>query len=628
MNFNLLNNFFRKIANILRFLSFLTLGLLPLFITIDVLARFFNIVLIGAVEVETNLLLITSYCLLAFLQLDNRQMVIDFVYEKISPFFQNTADIIVHFLSFNILSLLAFQSFKSYLDSRGFLSDELRLPINIYYFFPFLGLSLAACISFFQFLSTFLIHYIEKHFKSIFFALFISVLILSFPFLYRFFSLDLSYYILGGIIFLLLFFLLFCKMPIAFAMCLVGAIGLIIARSPFAAMNYLGNTPYSAVAQNAFVALPMFTLMGALILYSGISKELFNCANTWIGKTSGGLGIASIAGCSVFASISGDSMSTAVTMGSVALPEMQKLNYDPKLATGVLAAGGTLGILIPPSAAFIIYGIVTETSISRLFIAGILPGFLLAFLFMLYVYYVAKKYPHRAPQGRIYTFSEKIRSLRGILPIFLLLILVLGGIMGGFFSPTEGGGVGVMGAFIYALLKRKVSLQNLFSSLEQAAVLTAKLMSIMVGVALLSYFFATTRLPFLLADFITSLPIHRFFILAIVIFMLIALGCMMNLIPMLTLIMPALFPSIIGLGFDPIWFGVICVIVIEMGQITPPVGLVVFALAGIDKNIPITDIFKGILPFFIIMLFAVFLLCIFPSIATFLPDLLLGESWF
>ncbi len=614
-----------KFAKAIQIPSVLAMCVMPFVICIDVVMRLFNMAILGALEVQNTLLVINAFSVIAFLQLSQTHMGIDLIYENFNSFFKRTADVMVSTLSFGILCLLTYQAFKTFNGKAGFLSDELQINAQLYYILPVLGLGLATIMCCFTMIKDIWLCLLNKKFLPIIIGIAITCLLIYFPFWFKAQDFDISYFALGGIIFLIMFFLLFCKMPIGWVMCTVGTIGLIIvSRSIFAAMAYVGSTPYAAVAQNNFVALPMFVLMGTLILYSGISQDLFDCANKWIGHKPGGLGMATIAGCTGFAAVSGDSMSTAVTMGSVALPEMKKLNYDPALSTGALAAGGTLGILIPPSSGFIIYGIVTETSIGRLFLAGIIPGLLLASLFMLYIYYIAKTDPDRAPSGTRYSYPERIKSLTGILPMLGLFVLVLGGIIFGIFSPTEGGGVGAMGAFLFALAKGKANPQNVFVALRSAGMLSAKLMCIMIGVGILGYFFAATRLPFVIADWLTSLPLNRYFIFAIIVGVFIVLGCVMNVIPMLTLILPSLFPSVIALGFDPVWFGVISVMVMEMGQITPPVGVVVFALAGVASDVPMATIFKGIIPFLLMIVVGVVIVTIFPELATWLPNTVIG----
>jgi tripartite ATP-independent transporter DctM subunit len=300
---------------------------------------------------------------------------------------------------------------------------------------------------------------------------------------------------------------------------------------------------------------------------------------------------------------------------------MEKKKYSPSLATGSLAAGGTLGILIPPSVGFIFYAIVTEESVGKLFIAGIFPGLLLAGLFMLCIYFMAKYKPDLAPRGESTSLREKLISLRGIIPMLLLFVLILGGILGGVFSPTEGGGIGAVGAFVYALCRKRISRKNLMLAMRETAKLTTKLLMILIGVAILSYFLAATRLPFILADVVTGLDVGRYTIFAAILLLFIVLGCLMNVIPMILLTLPAIYPSIVALGFDPIWFGVITVIVMEMGQITPPIGVNVFALSSVAKGVPMETIFKGVFPFFACMVVCVVILTFFPQIALFLPGL-------
>jgi tripartite ATP-independent transporter DctM subunit len=361
--------------------------------------------------------------------------------------------------------------------------------------------------------------------------------------------------------------------------------------------------------------------MGTLAFQAGISQDLFKAANKWLGHLPGGLAMSAVAGCAGFAAVCGDSLATAATMGTVSLPEMRKMKYAPSLACGSLAAGGTLGILIPPSVGFIFYAIVTEESIGKLFIAGLMPGVLMATLFILCLYFIAKLKPELAPRGEAATLRDKIISLKGVIGMLALFVLILGGILAGIFSPTEGGGIGVVGAFVFALLRRKLTWGKLMSAFKESVLITCKLLTILIGVGILGYFLALSRLPFELADLVTSIAVNRYVIFAAVIGLFIILGCLMNVIPMILLTLPAIFPTITALGFDPIWFGVITVIVMEMGQITPPIGVNVFILSSVAKDVPMEKIFKGIIPFFLCMVVCVLILILFPQIALFLPGL-------
>ena len=468
---------------------------------------------------------------------------------------------------------------------------------------------------------------VNGHPISVILAIALAAAIIYLPFWYRESDYEVSNLVLGLIAFGLLFFFLLLKLPICWTMCTIGALGSIaIYRTVPAALAVIGSCPYSNTASYSLVALPLFVLMGCMILYSGISVDLFNSANKWIGHLPGGLGMAGVVGCTGFAAVCGDSLATAVTMGSVSLPEMRRLNYDPALATGALASGGTLGILIPPSAGFIIYGIVTEVSIGRLFMAGIVPGLMLSGMFMLYIYLTAIRHPEKAPRGPQFTLAEKIRSSMGLVPIIVLFIFVLGSIVIGICSPTEGGAIGAAGAFFYALARRKLTWKNFLASLDETAILTSRIMSIMMAVGVMGFFFAQSRLPFQLAEFIKSLEFNKYVIFGIIVVIYVILGCMMNVIPMLMLTLPSIYPTVLAMGFDPVWFGVVSVMVMEMGQITPPVGVVVFSLSGVAQGIPMETIFKGVLPFVGLMIIGVALITAFPSIATWLPYWMMGPE--
>lgn len=608
-------------------LAYISVGLLPVLVFSDVCARLFKFSVPGALELQENLLVLSTYGLMAWLQLRGRQMHIDFVYKHLKGGMKAWADVFVPSVTLIILGVLTWEAWETFHSKIGSLSQELYVPQEFYYWIPVVGLALTVCVVLFLALREIVGAFACGRWFAAILAIACACALVYLPFWYRESDFDIPMLAMGGLVFILLFFLLFMKMPIAWAMCTSGGLGCIaIYRSVNAALAVMGSTPYSAAAAYSFVVLPLFVLMGCLILYSGISEDLFNAANKWLGHFPGGIGMASVAGCTGFAAVSGDSLATAVTMGKVSLPEMERMGYNPALATGALAAGGTLGILIPPSAGFIIYGIITEVSIGRLFMAGLVPGLMLSGLFMLYIYLVALYKPSDAPRSDNYPLAVKLRASLGLLPILGLFVVVLGSIVVGICSPTEGGAIGVAGSFVYALARKKLTRHNLMASLEETAVLTSRIMAIIVGVGVLGFFFAQSRLPFLLANFIMSLEMNRYVIFAIIIVIYIILGCMMNVIPMLMLTIPSIYPAILAMGFDPVWFGVVSVMVMEMGQITPPVGVVVFALSGITDTIPMETIFKGIVPFVFIMILGVILITIFPSISTWLPYWLMGPE--
>ncbi len=429
--------------------------------------------------------------------------------------------------------------------------------------------------------------------------------------------------LLGSLGLLFLIMLLLLGMPIGFAMILIGFAGLLLAYpNSRPALSLLGLNAYSSTANYAYSVVPMFILMGELAARAGISKDLFNAASTCLGRMKGGLATATVAGCAGFAAVSGDSMATAVTMASVSLPEMEKKSYNSGFACATLAAGGTLGILIPPSTGFIFYALVTEVSIGKLFMAGIIPGLLLAALFIFWVTIFSTRHPEWAPQGEATTLSQKIASLRGVMGMVVLIVLVLGGILMGICSPTQGGAFGAFGTLVFAMLMKRMTWQKFWGAVTYTADITGKLLLILIGVSLLGNFFSVTRVPFELADFVIGIGTSKYVFLLGVVILYIVMGCMLNVIPMILLTLPALFPTVEALGFDPVWFGVVTVILMEMGQITPPVGINVFAMNSVAPHVPMASIFRHILPYFIAMLLMVLLLTVFPGIATWLPEML------
>jgi tripartite ATP-independent transporter DctM subunit len=366
----------------------------------------------------------------------------------------------------------------------------------------------------------------------------------------------------------------------------------------------------------------MFLYMGELTVHTGIGRDLFECLNRWIGRVPGGLAVASIGGCAGFGAVCGDSMATTVTMSSVALPHMRAKKYDHALATGALAAGGSLGSLIPPSICFVIYSIMTEESVGRLFIAGIFPGLLLACIFIGIIIFRVKRNPALAPASDIYTLHEKIISLVYLLPVAGLFILVIGGIMGGFFTPGEGGAVGAAGVVLYGIVQRRLSWDGFKRATLSTTLICGKILFLIASVGVIKVFLTSTRLPIELANSIVTMDVNRFIVLAMIILLYVFLGSVANIIPMMMITLPSIFPTVQALGFDGIWFGVLIVIVMEMGVITPPIGINVFALSAAVPDIEMITIFKGVWPFFLGMVLCVIIVASFPQIALFLPNLL------
>jgi len=420
----------------------------------------------------------------------------------------------------------------------------------------------------------------------------------------------------------ILFIFLFLGMPIGIAMGMVGFAGFAFLRGLDAALGVLTTVPYRTFASYDFSVVPLFILMGAFCFHAGLSKDLYNTVYRWLGHFRGGLALATVGACAGFAAVSGSSTATAATMGVVALPEMERYNYDPALATGSVAAGGTIGILIPPSVGLIVYGIIAEQSIGRLFLAGFIPGVLEAVFYLITIFIICKLNPRLGPPGPISSWRERIVSLKDTWVILLLFILVLGGIYFGIFTPTEAAGVGAFGAFVSALLRGKLNRKALKDSLFETLRNTAMILIIVLGALILGYFLAISRVPFTIADTIVGLEINRYIMLIFILVFLLFLGTVIDAPAMILLITPIFYPVAEKLGFDPIWFGIIIVRMCEMALITPPVGLNVFVIKGVAPDVPMYTIFRGIVPFLMADVCHIALLIAVPQLSLFLPSLM------
>jgi tripartite ATP-independent transporter DctM subunit len=620
-----LDIFNARVSRFFNQISCLLLFLMPIPVFLDVLARYlFEESIPGVIEIEGYLLLIIVFLSLAYTQFSEGHIRIDLLLSRFPEWARNIIDSCTYLISTLFFFLMSYQIFW-----RGILkiedqeiSYDLEIPTYIFWFIAAFGTLLLAIAVSKNFINA-LNQALKSSNKFLLAGALISVcIVLILPMLGAL-PVNVSGTVIGIFGMCLLFVLLFLGMPIGFGMANTGYLGMIlIYKGVTPSLAMLGIASFSTASSYMLTVVPLFILMGELAYRSGISQDLFDTASKWLGRLRGGLAMSSVAGCAGFSAVCGDSLATAVTMGTIAVPEMKKKNYDMRLATGCVAAGGTLGILIPPSVGFIFYAIVTEESIGRLFIAGLIPGLLLAGLFMGSIYISALRNPEIAPRGESSTLKEKISSLRGVVGMLLLFVLILGGILSGIFSPIEGGAIGAVGAFVYALLRRCITWKLVMLALEDTLVITSKLLLILIGVGILGYYLAATRLPFALAEFVTSLEVNRYFIFAAVILLFILLGCLLNVIPMILLVLPTIFPSIVALGFDPIWFGVVTVLTMEMGQITPPIGVNVFAIASVTKEVPMQEIFKGVTPFFFCMVLCVILLTVFPQLVLFLPNLL------
>ncbi|KJS09191.1 MAG: C4-dicarboxylate ABC transporter permease [Hoeflea sp. BRH_c9] len=419
---------------------------------------------------------------------------------------------------------------------------------------------------------------------------------------------------------LAMFGLMVFRMPVGMAMLAAGYFGTVMISGGRSANAMLVTEAFSATSNYNLTVIPLFILMGNIASVAGFSSRLYEAAFAWVGWLRGGLASASIIGCAAFAAVSGSSVATAVTIGKVALPEMKRFGYSDALATGAIAAGGTLGFLIPPSTGFVLYAILTEESIGQLFMAGILPGLLLTLLFMAAVAVMTFVDPKAGPRGEWVSMSKRMMALLRAFPLLIVIVVSIGGIYLGVFTPVEAAGVGAGLVILLALAMRKLEWHAFKQAVTATVGTTAMLYLIIIGASVLNPFLALTHVPATLGEAMTSAGLGPYGVLMLIILAYLLLGMFMDGLAMLVVTTPIFFPIITGLGFDPIWFGVIAVIVIEMGMITPPVGLNVFVVKSVAQDVPMATIFRGVIPFWIAMAVCLLAIIVFPQIALTIPQ--------
>ncbi|MBW2491373.1 MAG: TRAP transporter large permease [Deltaproteobacteria bacterium] len=416
--------------------------------------------------------------------------------------------------------------------------------------------------------------------------------------------------------------LLYSKMPVGFAMGFLGLIGFSYVVNFNAGLNLLARDVWDVFSSYNLTVIPLFVFMGQIAFHAGISRRLYDSAYVLLGHRRGGLAMTTVGACAGFSAICGSTNATAATMATVALPEMKRYGYDMGLATGTVAAAGSLGILIPPSVIFIVYGILTEQSIGKLFAAGILPGILLCLLFILTIHLRVMKNPSLAPPGPKSSIREKFRSFAGILETMILFALVMGGIFFGLFTPTEAAAIGAFMTLLIAVIRGQLYWKEFVQSLADTTKISCMIMVIVTGAVIFGHFMAITRIPYMLADYVSSLPLPPHAIIGVIILVYLIGGCFMDALAMIMLTIPIFFPVVQTLGFDPIWFGVVIVLITEMGVITPPVGINVYVVYGVARDVPLEKIFKGVFPMLISLIVCNLLLILFPQIALWLPGLM------
>jgi C4-dicarboxylate transporter, DctM subunit len=414
--------------------------------------------------------------------------------------------------------------------------------------------------------------------------------------------------------------LILARMPIAAAMAIVGLAGTTWLSGWAVALATLRQAPFERASSYTLVVIPLFVLMGYLAARAGLSQNLFHAANVWLGHWQGGLAMATVGACAGFAAICGSSVATGATMCSVALPEMRRYRYADSLSTGSIAAGGTLGILIPPSIIFVIYGIMTEQSIGKLLMAGILPGLILTVLFILAIAVITGLNPALGAAGPRATWRQRVLAVRDVWEVVLLFLIVIGGIYAGLATPVESAAFGAVGALLFGLAKRTLTWRGLIGALDETVRTTAMVFFIIIGAQLFGFFMALSQMPTRLAAWLATMQVAPVVVLWTIVVTYIVLGALMDELAMILLTVPIFFPVITAIGYDPIWFGVIIVVVVQIGLIAPPVGLNVFVIGGMARDVPLHVIYRGIMPFLAAQIVLLVLLTLWPGIALLLPS--------
>jgi len=418
-----------------------------------------------------------------------------------------------------------------------------------------------------------------------------------------------------------LFLMLIFGMPVAFALGVAGMVGLYLKGGLAMVLGFLLTTPLSTTSSYELLTIPMFMLMAEFIIVSKIAEELFDSAKVWLGRTPGGLAISTALAGAGFGAISGSSTASASTLSGTSIPAMLKNNYDPRLAAGVVAISGTLAMLIPPSIAIVLYGLIAQVSIGKLLVAGIVPGILVTLVIILTVLVLVAINPSHAPAGARYTVREKIASLRVVGPMLSLIMLVTGCVYLGIATPTEAASLGAFGAMVIALMRKKLNWSSLLEVFHKAAHTSCMIILIVICAQIFGYYFTLTGFTQELISYVGHLDVSRWVIFALIILLYLVLGCIMDQVAILFLTVPVVLPLIMSLGFDPIWFGIIVIVTAEVGLVTPPVGLNVFVVSAYSK-IPVKEVFIGVTPHVIAHLFVILLLCLFPGLVLWLPSTL------
>jgi tripartite ATP-independent transporter DctM subunit len=600
--------------------------LMVCFVFADVFLRYlFNRPIAGSVEVTELMLVVIIFLGIPYTQLYKGHVSMDLITSLLQPRARVVMDTLTASLSTGLFILLAL---RSSVNVQWFMhtnaeSGTLGIPYTPFAVLVPLSCTLLLLLLIRDLLCN-ILEGVKLHFGTSLWVLMfgLPILVIALMALWlqpTFWNISLFGVGVIGIAVCLLFFL--TGMPIAFVLAMIGFLFLAHIRGLEAGLNMAGVALFRSTASFNWAVITFFVLMGYITFFAALGKDIYYSAYRWFGHLPGGLAIATVGAASAFAAVVGDTVSSTVTMAAVAMPEMKRYKYSDTLATGSIAAGGALGPIIPPSIGFILYGSLASQSIGDLFLAGIVPGILMTISFMIYIFIRCLRNPMFGPRGTRSGWRERIISIKAGGPILFLFALVIGGIYAGMFTPTEGGGIGAAGALIISLAMRRLSWKAFVGAFLDAGRVSAMILLILAGASMFGFFVSASRIPATLAGFVAGLPVPPLVTMTVILIVYLILGAVMPVVPMIIITIPIFFPLALALGFDPIWFGVLVVLMGSVGVLTPPFGINCFALKGVTKDIPISTIFRGVMPFVGCTLVTVILVLVFPPLATWLPRL-------
>lgn len=599
--------------------------MMVLLVTVHVMSRaFFRKPLVGTVELEELMLVIMVFFGMAHAQMMKKHIAVDFFTSRLSEGVQNVLRCATTLLGVLVFLGYAWQNIllAQIYQNTGITTMHLRIPVYPFLWIVALGFFLMAVVLLSDFCRESARAVRDGKTPWVFASVSLVAIFVLLPFIQDIWRLAFDMKVAQFFALAALLVFLFSGTLIGAALAFVGFLGMGLFFGSGAGLGLLKTAPFSATASYALAVVPFFILMGEICFHSGLSEKLYRTAYRWVGQFRGGLSMATVLACGAFSAVSGSSLATAATMGTVALPEMRRYKYKDSLATGSIAAGGTIGILIPPSVMLIIYGVLVEVSIAELFFAGIIPGLISLLYYVIAIYILTRIYPDLGPMGPKTAWKDRVRSLGDTWEVLLLFVLVMGGIYGGYFTPTEAGAIGAASAFVIGVVRRRITKTNIVSSLLATGRTTSMVFMVVIGTTVYGYFLTSTQLPMQFAAYVVAIDVHRAVIIAAIIAACFIMGCVMGTLPLIFITVPIFAPVVQTLGYDLIWFGVVMCVVSEIGLITPPVGMNVFIMSGVANDVPLSTIFRGIIPFLIADVARLITLIAFPALTLFLPNLL------